>query len=61
MTEPELTQDERERLEAKEAAKVPPEIIPDAADLPDDVRDGDVEGETHPSVGQEVISEPKED
>jgi len=25
---------------AKEAAKTPPEVIPDAADLPDDVRDG---------------------
>ena len=61
MTEPVLTPEDIERDIAKEAAQTPPEIIPDAADLPDDVRDGDVEGETHPSVGQEVISEPKED
>jgi len=31
--------------QAKEAAKLPPDVIADAADLPDDVADGDIEKE----------------
>lgn len=37
---PELTADEVLQAEAKELVAIPPEPIPDAADLPDDVRDG---------------------
>lgn len=37
--------DEEERLrdEARALVAIPPEPIPDAADLPDDVRDGHIE------------------
>src|SRR6185369_8300664 len=44
MTDPVLLTPEEEFLiEAKIAAIEPPEAIPDAAELPDDVRDGDIE------------------
>ena len=43
MTEkPEPTPEELALEKAKEAAAVPPEPIPDAEGLPDDVRDGEV-------------------
>lgn len=41
--EPELTEEELEIADAKKLAAQPPEKIPDAVGLPDDVRDGRIE------------------
>ena len=41
----ELTEEEKLREEARESIKAPAEPIPDAKDLPDDVRDGHIEDE----------------
>ncbi len=58
------TPDELLEDEARAGAHLPPERIPDAEGLPDDVRDGriedDDEGESHPSVDHEPIIEDKE-
>lgn len=40
---PEPSEEERLREEAREIIKTPAEPIPDAAGLPDDVRDGFIE------------------
>jgi len=59
------TPDELLEDEARASAHLPPERIPEAAGLPDDVRDGRIEddeqeGESHPSVDHEPIIEDKE-
>lgn len=41
--EPELTQEELDIADAKKLAALPPDKIPDAVGLPDDVRDGRIE------------------
>jgi hypothetical protein len=42
VTEPTLTLEDIDLIEAKIRADVPPEHVPDAVGLPDDVRDGPV-------------------
>lgn len=43
MTDPNLTPDEILAEQARELADIPPERIPEAAGLPDDVREGRIE------------------
>jgi hypothetical protein len=60
-----LTPDELLEDAARKVAHLPPERIPEAEGLPEDVRDGRIEdgdeGESHPSVDHEPIVEPPED
>lgn len=65
MIEEDPTPDELLEDEARAGAHIPPEPLPEAVGLPEDVRDGRIEdgpeGETHPSVDHEPIVEPRED
>lgn len=57
------TPDELLEEEARALAHLAPERIPEAAGLPEDVRDGRIEdaGEDNPRAIDELITVPKED